>query len=313
MDRLGEGGMSVVWRARDLVLDREVAIKVLTGVGRVLPFAGIRAEACAVARLAHPYVAKVYDYGEVLEPSRNPVPFVVMELLPGVCLGQLAAFGPMQPRLALRICAQVAEALAHAHSCGLVHRDVKPDNVMVTETTAKIFDFGIAAAVGTAENPTRLVLGTVNYLAPERIVGGLVTPASDVYSLALMLYRLLTYDFPWHAVTHPEIMRAHVYSVPTGLPRMHGVTSEVRDLYWRCVDKVPAARPTATEVADVLTAALRRTSGPVVTGVDNGQRAAEPRLKVGSKQSPTLAHIRSRALTREGQSVATQATLETVA
>ena len=307
--------MSVVWRARDLVLGSEVAIKVLTGVGRALPFAGIRAEACAVARLAHPYVAKVYDYGEVLEPSRHPVPFVVMELLPGVSLGQLAAFGPMQPRLALRICAQVAEALAHAHSCGLVHRDVKPDNVMVTETTAKIFDFGISAAVGTAENgyPTRLVLGTVNYLAPERIVGGLVTPASDVYSLALMLYRLLTHDFPWHAVTYPEIMRAHVFAVPAGLPRLHGVTSEVSDLYWRCVAKVPAARPTATEVADVLTAALRRTSGQVVTGVDNGHRAAEPRPEVGSKQSPTLAYIRPRSLSREGQSLAAQATLETVA
>ena len=127
-----------------------------------------------------------------------------------------------------------------------------------------------------------------------------------------MLYRLLTYDFPWHAVTHPEIMRAHVFAVPAGLPRLHGVTSEVRDLYWRCVAKVPAARPTATEVADVLTAALRRTSGPVVTGVDNGHRAAEPRPKVGSKQSPTLAYIRPHSLSREGSGRA-QATLETVA
>ena len=154
----------------------------------------------------------------------------------------------------------------------------------------------------------------MNYLAPERIVGGPVTPASDVYSLALMLYRLLTYDFPWHAVTHPEIMRAHVFAVPAGLPRLHGVTSEVRDLYWRCVAKVPAARPTATEFADVLTAALRRTSGPCGhRALDNGHRAAESRPKVGSKQSLTLAYIRPRSLSREGQSVAAQATLETVA
>src|SRR5262249_44191454 len=144
------GGMAVVWRAFDEVLDRQVAVKVLAA-----KFAGgaefrirVLTEARAAARLTHPHIAAVYDYGESVTDTGDRVPFVVMEGLPGRSLEQHLTQGPVPVASALRICAQVASALAAAHTRGVVHRDVKPANVMLTGDDAKVVDFGLAAIAG---------------------------------------------------------------------------------------------------------------------------------------------------------------------
>lgn len=169
LGRLGEGGMAVVWRAHDEVLDRLVAVKVLAP-GQAVDAAArarVQFEARAAAALSHPNVAAVHDYGEAPDPGGEPVPFVVMELVDGVSLTDVLADGPVDPADAMRICADVAAALAAAHARGLVHRDVKPGNVIVAAGGAKLVDFGIAAAIGSADEADEdgVMLGTPAYLA----------------------------------------------------------------------------------------------------------------------------------------------------
>jgi serine/threonine-protein kinase len=258
VERLGEGGMSVVWRAHDRVLGREVAVKVLAS--RLSADADwrrrIRAEARAAARLSHPNITSVYDYGE----TDGDAPFVVMELLRGPNLDERLRSGPLPPAAAVRICAEVAAGLAAAHAAGLVHRDVKPANVMVTPEAAKVLDFGIVGIAGVPDAPgDHQVLGTPAYLAPERLVSDDVTPASDVYAFGLLLYRCLTGRLPWDTGTSTQMVMAHMTVAPQALPQLPGVPSDVRELCMSCIAKDPADRPAAVVVA----AALARAAGIV--------------------------------------------------
>ncbi|MER7003459.1 serine/threonine-protein kinase [Dactylosporangium sp. NPDC000555] len=258
-DRLGEGGMSVVWRAHDRVLGREVAVKVLAG--------GLAAdadwrrriwlEARAAARLSHPNITGVYDYGEAADDT----PFVVMELLRGPTLAERLRGGPLPPSAAVRICAEVAAGLAAAHAEDLVHRDVKPANVILTPDAAKVLDFGIVGFVGIPDPPTGSVrvFGTAAYLAPERVVSDEVTPASDVYAFGLVLYRCLTGRLPWDAESNTQMVAAHLSVPPEPLPDLPGVAPEVRELCMSCLAKDPAERPAAVVVA----ARLARAAGIV--------------------------------------------------
>src|SRR5947207_11115156 len=183
--------MSVVWRGYDEVLDRPVAVKLLAAKlvadpelrGRVLR------EARAAARLSHPHITNVYDYGE----RADGTPYVVMELVEGQSLAQRMAAGPLPWRMAVRVAAQVASALAAAHAQGLVHRDVTPANVMLSRTGVKVVDFGIAAVAGERD---ATVLGTPSYLAPEQRAGGPAQAATDVYALGLLLYHASTGRLP---------------------------------------------------------------------------------------------------------------------
>jgi hypothetical protein len=253
LNELGSGGMAVVWRARDEVLGRPVAVKLLAGrfAGDPQSRARIRDEARAAATLSHPNIAQVYDFGE-----QHELPYVVMELVNGPTLAQRVAFGPLPPRTVFRICGEVASALAAAHADGLVHRDIKPANVMVTPTGAKVVDFGIAAAAGPAV-PDEVLLGTPAYLAPERLTGAAVEPASDVYALGVLLYRLLANESPWSVESTTQMLDAHVYVEPTPLPQLAGVPPEVTDLVHRCLRKEPGERPTATEASAVLVRAAK--------------------------------------------------------
>jgi serine/threonine-protein kinase len=259
VNRLGEGGMSVVWRAHDEVLDRMVAIKLLAAGQRVDAAARIRvqAEARAAAALAHPNVATVHDYGQVPGPSGEPVPYVVMELVDGVSLTDVLADGPVDPGDAMRICADVASGLAAAHARGLVHRDIKPGNVIVTAAGAKLVDFGLAAAIGEPDEADEdgIMFGTPAYLAPERLENGVVVPGSDVYALGLLLYRMIAGTTPWSVQTTTQMLKAHAYLPPEPLPSIDGIPAEVADLCQRCLAKDPADRPTAAQVATVLTSA----------------------------------------------------------
>ena len=213
VERLGAGGMSVVWRGYDEVLGRQVAVKVLAARlagGRAFRHR-IRTEAQAAARLLHPNITNVYDYGE-----EDAVPYVVMELVDGQSLAERLGRDESLPwPEAVTACRQVADALAAAHARGVVHRDVTPGNVMLTATGAKVVDFGISALVGDRDiDADGSLLGTPAYLAPERLDGGQVSAAADVYALGLLLYRCLAGALPWPASSRTEILRAHLYQEP---------------------------------------------------------------------------------------------------
>ncbi len=264
-NRVGQGGMSVVWQARDLMLNRDVAVKMLAARERGRRPGGIQFEALAAAKLAHPHVARVFDYGEAeLQPGQRS-PFVVMELLHGTPLSE--ATTPMPPREAFQICAEIASGLAAAHAHGVVHCDVKPGNVMLTPVGAKVFDFGIASTVtGIDDDRTDdEVVGTPAFLAPEQLTGAAVTPATDVYALGILLYGLLTREVPWSAPTEAAMVAAHLIEDPAELPVLEGVTPEVATLYWRCLSRNPALRPAAREVADVLAEAAL---APTIHAID---------------------------------------------
>ncbi|MET8548311.1 serine/threonine-protein kinase [Micromonospora zamorensis] len=254
LERLGSGGMSAVHRAYDEVLERDVAVKVLVATDHNAR-QRIRGEAKAAARLSHPHVTSVYDFGESLVDGAQ-VPFVVMEMLGGHTLEQRLAAGPLPPRAGLRVCAEVASALAAAHSQDLVHRDIKPGNVMLTPTGAKVLDFGIAAAAGDSEIDFEgRLLGTPAYLAPERLEAGEVLPACDMYALGLLLHRVLTGRLPWPAEAQTGMLRAHTHVEPDPLPPVDGVPPEVHRLYRWCLARDPADRPPAVEAARILLAA----------------------------------------------------------
>jgi serine/threonine protein kinase len=255
IERLGTGGMSVVWRGHDEILGRPVAVKVLArSLADDFRFRSrLRQEAHAAAGLNHPNVTGIFDFGFDDELT---VPYVVMELNDGESVSaRLRREGPFPWREAVTIVAQVASALATAHAQGIVHRDVTPANVMLTGAGAKVVDFGISALTGQRDAAADgSLLGTPAYLAPERLGGGPVAPPADVYALGLLLYRCLTGRLPWPAATTTEALRAHLYEEPEPVPSLPGLPSLVPDLCLRCLAKDPAERPTAAQVASSLAA-----------------------------------------------------------
>jgi serine/threonine-protein kinase len=246
--RIAAGGMGEVWRAVDLVLDRAVAVKLLRDEYAQHPetLARFRAEARHAAAVSHRGIAQVYDYDEA---GPGQPPFLVMELVDGPSLTQLLARGPLGLARALDVVAQAAAGLGAAHEAGLVHRDIKPGNLLVGPGgTVKITDFGIAYAAGSAPlTRTGTLIGTPAYLAPERVAGGSAGPASDLYSLGIVAYECLAGAPPFTG-TPMEVALAHQYqSLPPLPPRVPlPVAALVADLTARD----PALRPaSASEVA----------------------------------------------------------------
>ena len=245
--------MSVVWRAFDDVLQREVAMKVLAPGTDATVRHRLRGEARAVAKLAHPYIAPVFDYGELISEDGCATAYVVMELVRGELLARRIADAPMPWRDCVTTAAQVAAALAYAHANGIVHRDVTPANVILTASGAKVVDFGIAAAIGDRElDADGMLPGTPAYLAPERLSGSVVGTPADVYALGLLLYRCLSGRLPWSATTATEMLRAHQYVEPEPLQPLPGVPADVIDICHACISYDPAARPSALEAAFAL-------------------------------------------------------------
>jgi serine/threonine protein kinase len=254
LDEAGVGGMATVWRAHDEVLDRIVAVKLLTDDQCDDPreIERARTEARFGARVAHPNVAAVYDFGTSRRGGRGAA-FVVMELLDGMLLSEHLDRAPLNWRYAVRVCAELAAGLAAAHSQEIVHRDIKPANVVLTEAGAKLVDFGIAAFVGEPDRlPDGTLLGTSGYMAPERFDPNPVAPTLDMYGLGVLLYRTLTARLPWVASTREELLLAHRYAAPLPLPPIEGLPSEVADICLRCLDKDPSGRPTAVAAALLL-------------------------------------------------------------
>ncbi|BAL90060.1 putative serine/threonine protein kinase [Actinoplanes missouriensis 431] len=260
VNRIGLGGMSEVWRGHDRVLDRPVAVKIMApAVEGTLGQVGVdlvRTEARSAARLAHPNVAAVHDFGTSPSAERD-VPYIVMELVDGQTLSAHLAAGRLDWRITVRICAEVAAALAAAHAQQVVHRDIKPANIMLTPAGAKVLDFGIAAAVGSPDpDPDGPVMGTPAYIAPERFDGLPATPAADMFALGTLLYHCLSGTLPWSARSHTEMVMAQRFEDPLPLPHIDGLPPEVLDLCSRCLSREPSERPTALVAALLLAEAV---------------------------------------------------------
>jgi eukaryotic-like serine/threonine-protein kinase len=240
---LAAGGMGEVWAARDLLLDRAVAVKVLGGAlagdGRAAE--RLRREARAAAGLDHPNIARVLDLGE-----HDGRPYLVMELLEGESVAaRIDRAGPLPAAEAARIVAAVADALEAAHQAGVVHRDVKPGNVFLTTSgEVKVLDFGIARSAHDTALTTGDLLGTAAYLAPERVLGDRATPAADIYALGVVLYELLAGHRPFAGDSEVELAMAHVNADP---PLLDEVASAAPpSLVAAChqaLAKDPASRP----------------------------------------------------------------------
>ncbi|MEU7620633.1 serine/threonine-protein kinase, partial [Micromonospora rifamycinica] len=255
LDRIGAGGMSVIWRARDEVLDRVVAVKVLApSLAADARFRDmVREEARSAAQLVHPHVTAVHDYGEALAPDGEITSFVVMELLTGEELEHRLSEGPLPWPEAVEVGAQVAEALAAAHRLGIVHRDITPANVMMTRVGAKVLDFGIATQVGTPDDDEDGgTFGTPAYVAPERLDGAPAQPSTDVYSLGVLLYETLTGQPPYPAETWEQLAAAITDETPPSLDGVPGLPPVVVDVCLRCLARDPHDRPTAHQVATAL-------------------------------------------------------------
>jgi serine/threonine protein kinase len=251
---LGSGGMSTVWRARDGTLDRSVAIKRLHAHLAADRGAAARfqQEARAAGSLSHPGVVAVYDAGEDEEG-----PFIIMEFVEGESLHDLLEReGPLSPERATEVAVAVAEALHFGHERGVVHRDVKPSNVLLdADGRVRVADFGIARTLGgtTPLTADGAVMGTASYVAPEVAMGKAATPASDTYSLGVLLYEMLTGRPPFVGETPISVLLAHQKEEPVPPGRLAELPPGLEEVVLRALAKDPAERyQSAAAMAEAL-------------------------------------------------------------
>ncbi|MEQ4300456.1 Stk1 family PASTA domain-containing Ser/Thr kinase [Plantactinospora sp. B6F1] len=265
---LGYGGMAEVHRGRDLRLGRDVAIKMLrTDLARDDTFQmRFRREAQNAASLNHPAIVAVYDTGEEIAPTGETLPFIVMEFVNGRTLKEvLAAEGRLMPRRALEITADVCAALEFSHRHGIIHRDIKPGNVMMTQTgQVKVMDFGIARALAsgaTTMTQTSAVIGTAQYLSPEQARGEAVDARSDVYAAGCVLFELLCGHPPFVGDSPVSVAYQHVREDPPSPSDLNpDVTPPIDAIVLKALSKNPLNRyQSAAEMrADLLRAAAGR-------------------------------------------------------
>jgi serine/threonine protein kinase len=243
---LETGGMAQIWQAADELLGRPVAIKLPTG-----PQVAWR-EARMAAKLSHPGIAAVHDYREAVRADGTVAPFVVMELLAGETVAARLVRETFSWQEAARVGAAVADALASAHNGGVVHRDIKPGNVMLTPTGVKILDFGISATAGEPDDDdSGATFGTPAYVAPERLDGLPAEPATDVYGLGVLLFEMVTGQPPYPVETWEELDEARLKG-PDTLPET--LPADFREVVERCLAEDPADRPPAGTIRFDLTA-----------------------------------------------------------
>lgn len=250
---LGRGGMGVVYRARDILLDRAVAVKVLNDNGfGTEGRARLLREAQAAAKLNHANIVSIYDAGEV-----EGLPYIVMELVEGQTLRQ---YRPVSLDEALPIIRQVCAALDHAHGKGIVHRDIKPENVIILTSgpssskgegsmNVKLMDFGLAHTTGAPRlTQEDAVVGTMSYIAPEIIQGLPATPQSDLYELGVMWYELLAGRVPFEGDSVTNILLKHLYEPPLP-PSNHNpaITPALDLLLLKLLSKLPSDRPSSAQ------------------------------------------------------------------
>lgn len=258
--RIAGGGMGEVWQGRDTVLGRDVAVKVLRReyVDDADFRTRFRAEARHAAALTHPGIAAVFDYGEAAGTA-----YLVLELVRGEALSTiLARDGRLGVDRTLDVVAQTARALQAAHDAGVIHRDIKPGNLLVaTDGSVKVTDFGIARATGAAPiTRTGTVMGTAHYLSPEQAAGQPATPASDLYALGVVAYECLAGTRPFTGDAPVQVALAHLHDEPPPLPP--DVPAPVADLVGALLAKDPVGRPASAGEVAARAAALRGGTAP---------------------------------------------------
>jgi serine/threonine-protein kinase len=255
LERFGSGGMANIFRARDTLLDRYVAIKVLReDKGRNPDFNNqFQLEARAAANLTHPNIVTVYDFG-----IDNGQPFIVMELVPGTDLKSLLRKrGRFSVDDGIPLMVQACAGLGYAHRAGLVHCDVKPHNMLVTpDSRLKVTDFGISRVLATISpgEHTDIVWGSPQYYSPEQAAGHMPSPASDVYSLGVVTYEILTGTLPFTGSTPDELARQHLEASPIPPSEyIPDIPKALEEIILKVLAKEPSARyRTADQLGRVL-------------------------------------------------------------
>ena len=264
LSRLGTGGMAAVYLAEDQELGRRVAIKILddrhaTDAGFLERF---RREAQNAASLSHPNIVAIYDRGEAEGSS-----YIAMEYLEGPTLKDLIVReGPLPIPIAIDYARQILAAVGFAHRNGIVHRDIKPHNVLVGEDgRCKVTDFGIARSGASEMTEVGSIVGTAQYLSPEQARGGPISPASDLYSVGVVLYEMLTGTVPFAGEQPLEIAMKHLSGVPAA-PSTHrrGIPRELDSIVLRALAKTPAARYRSAEAFDAELTSFSRGAAPSV-------------------------------------------------
>ena len=292
---LGRGAMGVVYLARDPQLHRRVAIKTFTnpeglsrGQRKEFRERFVR-EARAAARLTHPGVVTVYDVGE-----EGGVPFFTMEYVPGSTLEQLVRSGPIDAALACSIADRVVQALGAAHEAGIVHRDVKPANILVRagDEAVKVADFGVARLAASDLTRSGASIGSPAYMSPEQIRGHEVDGRSDLFSLAVILYEMLCGKRPFEGEDVSQLAYSIVHLTPVPISkRVEGLSSELDRFFDRALAKNPQDRfPDGTAFRDALQKARvdRPAADPLRTRVDDSSAVAGP---VADSTEPDLAAL----------------------
>ncbi|HEY5271585.1 MAG TPA: protein kinase [Anaerolineales bacterium] len=289
LEPLGKGGMAVVYRARDLMLERVVAVKVLREDYSADPAfqERFRQEAKSAANLSHPNIVTMHDFG-----LDNGQLFLVMEYVPGTDLKTLIKQrGRFSSEEALPLIIQACAGIGYAHRAGLVHCDVKPQNMLVTpDMRLKVADFGIARALSTIhpDEQSDVVWGSPQYFAPEQASGAAPAPASDVYSLGIIMYEMLTGSLPFQATTATELARLHVKEEPPLLSEMiPEISPPLEQILTKVLSKEPSQRyRTADQLGRVLqnfgnarsapSLALTPEADPVAITISSAKAAPAP-------------------------------------
>jgi hypothetical protein len=288
LERIGSGGMGTVYRAFDERLQRQVAVK---EVASAEPARVLR-EAQAAARLNHPGIVTLYELGE-----REGHAVLVSELVPGATLARMRAAGTLRDRDVAEIAADLSDALAHAHARGVVHRDVKPENVIVRDDDAggqraKLMDFGIARIAGAPTlTATGEVVGTLAYMSPEQADGTFAGPESDVYALALTAYECWSGENPVAAESPAQTVRRIGAEMPPLRAYRPDLPASISDTIDACLAPEPDLRPTAIELRDQLEAELGALDADRAVPLPAGdaEPIAPPRFGLGAAHVAALA------------------------
>jgi len=278
-EELGRGSMGVVYRARDLLLEREVLVKVLSQAR--LDEAGrdrLLREARATAKLDHPNIISIHDAGEADAGTDHPgVPFIVMQYFAGKSLHEV---GPLTIPQVIEIILQMCRALEHAHSQGIIHRDVKPENVIVVQEgehwTARLTDFGLARSMASRLTADGMIIGTVFYMAPEQALGKKLDGRADLYALGVMLYELVARRLPFEADDAVAVISQHL-NAPVVPPSTYNeqVDPALDALILRLLSKQPEDRPASAE-------AVRQALEEILTQPVRAQGVALPVVSIGA-------------------------------